>query len=160
MSTDQQQASVTVTTPSGLEVRIERVFDAPRELVFATMTDPKLIPEWWGPTTSVDVMDVRVGGSWRFVTASDWGEAVFRGEYREVDPPQRLVQTFELEAMPGKVHLQTLTFEALGERTRLTTVLRFDSVEERDGLLASGAQQGMGETYARVDALLARLAAG
>jgi uncharacterized protein YndB with AHSA1/START domain len=159
MTTDRQQAgAATVTTPTDFEIHIERVFDAPRDQVFAAFTDPKLIPQWWGPTTIVDQMDVKPGGSWRFVARNqDGSETAFRGTYREVTPPERIVQTFEWEGMPGHVHVQTATFEELGDRTKLTTTLLFNTTEERDGLLASGMELGMNETYARLDELLARL---
>jgi uncharacterized protein YndB with AHSA1/START domain len=160
MRSDQQQAATaTVTTPTDREIHIERVFDAPRDRVFAAFTDPKLIPEWWGSTTIVDQMDVRPGGSWRFVSQNaDGSETAFRGTYREVTPPERIVQTFEWEGMPGYVHVQTATFEDLGDRTKLTTTLLFHTTEERDGLLASDMERGMNETYARLDELLTRLA--
>ncbi len=160
MKSDQQQApTATVTTPTDREIHIERVFEAPRDRVFATFTDPKLIPEWWGPTTIVDQMDVRPGGSWRFVGhKADGSETAFRGTYREVTPPERIVQTFEWEGMPGHVHVETVVFEDLGDRTKLTTTLLFNTTEERDGLLAHGGERGMNETYARLDELLARLA--
>jgi uncharacterized protein YndB with AHSA1/START domain len=89
MTDDQQQArAASVTTPTDREIHIVRIFDAPRDRVFATFTDPKLIPEWWGPTTIVDQMDVRPGGSWRFVGHNaDGSETAFRGTYREVTPP-------------------------------------------------------------------------
>ena len=158
MTTDQEQVrAATVTTPTAREIHVERVFDAPRDRVFAAFTDPKLIPEWWGPTTVVDQMDVRPGGSWRFVAQNaDGSETAFRGTYNEVAPPERIVQTFELEGMPGG-HLQTFAFEALGDQTRLRTTLLFDTTEERDGLLAYGGESGMNETYARLDALFAKL---
>ena len=161
MSSDEQQApTATVTTPTDRDIYIERVFDAPRDRVFAAFTDPKLIPEWWGPTTIVDQMDVRAGGSWRFVGHNaDGSETAFRGTYREVTPPERIVQTFETEAMPGRVHIQTATFEDLGDRTKLTTTLLFDTTEERDGLLQYGGERGMNESYARLDELFARPAA-
>ena len=160
MRSDQQQApTATVTTPTDREIHIERVFDAPRDRVFAVFTDPKLIPEWWGPTTVVDQMDVRPGGSWRFVAHNaDGSETAFRGTYREVTPPERIVQTFESEGMPGRVHVQTVTFEDLGDSTKLTTTLLFDTTEERDGVLGYGVERGTTETYARLDELLARLA--
>ena len=159
MRSDQQAPTATVTTPTDREIHIERVFDAPRDRVFAAFLDPKLIPEWWGPTTIVDQMDVRPGGSWRFVIHNaDGSETAFRGTYREVTPPERIVQTFEWEGMPGHVHDQTATFEDLGDRTKLTTTLLFHTTEERDGLLASDMERGMNETYARLDELLARLA--
>jgi len=160
VKSDQEQArTVAVTTPTDREIHVERMFDARRDRVFAAFTDPKLIPEWWGPTTVVDQMDVRPGGSWRFVFHNaDGSESAFRGTYREVTPPERIVQTFEWEGMPGHVHVETATFEDLGERTKFTTTLLFDTTEERDGLLAHGGEAGMNETYARLDDLLARLA--
>jgi uncharacterized protein YndB with AHSA1/START domain len=152
-----------VTTPTDRDIHIERVFDAPRERVFATYTNPALIPEWWGPrggTTVVDQMDVRVGGAWRFVIQnSDGSETGFRGTYREVTPPDRIVQTFEWEGMPGHVSVETAEFEDLGDgRTRVITTSLFHTPEERDGMLASGMERGLNETYARLDELLARLA--
>lgn len=162
MKDDEQQApTVTVTTPTDREIHVERVFDAPRDRVFAAFTDPKLIPEWWGPTTVVDQMDVRTGGSWRFVAQNaDGSEIAFRGNYREVTPPERIVQTFEMEGPWGNAHVETATFEEMGDRTKFTTTLLFDTTEERDGVLTHGGERGMNESYARLDALLARLAGG
>jgi uncharacterized protein YndB with AHSA1/START domain len=162
MTSDQQQRTATVTTPTDREIHIERMLDAPRERVFAAFTDPELIPEWWGPhgtTTTVDRMEVEAGGGWRFVIRnSDGSETGFRGTYREVSPPERIVQTFEWEGMPGYVSVETATFEDLGDRTRVVTTSIFHTPEERDGMLASGMEKGMNETYARLDELLARLA--
>ena len=163
MTKDQHAPTATVTTPTDREIHVERVFNAPREGVFAAFTDPELIPEWWGPhgtTTSVDQMDVRAGGSWRFVVRdSDGSETGFRGTYREVTPPERIVQTFEWEGLPGHVSVESATFEDLGDRTKVTSVSTFHTTEERDGMLGSGMEGGMNETYARLDELLARLAA-
>jgi uncharacterized protein YndB with AHSA1/START domain len=160
--TSQQAPTATVTTPADREIQIERVFGAPRDRVFALYTDPELIPAWWGPrdtTAVVDEMDVRTGGSWRFVIRdSDGSETAFRGCYREVTPPERIVQTFEWEGMPGHVSVETATFEDLGDRTKVTTTSLFHTTEERDGMLSSGMEQGLNETYARFDELLARLA--
>ena len=157
MAIEQQTAKV--TTPSEREIHVERIFDAPRELVFATITDPELIPEWWGPhdtTTVVEQMEPRAGGLWRFSTEDcDGNKTAFRGVYREVSPPHRLVQTFEWEGMPGHVAVETSTFEDLGERTRLVNVTVFHTAEERDGMLQSGMERGMNETFERFDALLA-----
>jgi uncharacterized protein YndB with AHSA1/START domain len=163
MTHSQQAPTATVvTTPADRQIHIERVFDAPRDRVFAVYTDPQLIPEWWGPrdtTTVVDEMDVRPGGSWRFVMRSaDGSESGFRGVYREVTPPERIVQTFEWEGMPGHISVETATFEDLGDRTKVTTVSLFHTTEERDGMLGSGMEGGLNETYARLDELLARLA--
>jgi uncharacterized protein YndB with AHSA1/START domain len=158
--TSRQQEKATITTPSDREIRIERVFNSPRDRVFAAFTDPELVPEWWGPrgtTTIVDRMDVRKGGGWRFVGRdSDGREDAFRGTYREVTPPERVVQTFEWEGMPGHVSVETTTFEDLGDRTKVTTVSIFHTAEERDGMMASGMERGLNETYARLDDLLAR----
>jgi uncharacterized protein YndB with AHSA1/START domain len=164
MTGEQKQVrTADVTTPSEREIRIERVFDAPRDRVFAVYTDPALVPEWWGPrdvTTIVDEMDVKTGGRWRFITRNpDGSETAFRGAYREVTPPERIVQTFEWEPMAGHVSVETATFEDLGDRTKVTTVSLFHTPEERDGMLASGMEGGLNETYARLDELLARLAA-
>jgi uncharacterized protein YndB with AHSA1/START domain len=162
MTNDQAQAS-TITTPTDREIHIERVFDAPRDRVFAVYTDPELIPEWWGPrgtTAIVDQMDVRAGGSWRFVMRdADGGESGFRGTYREITAPERIVQTFEWEGMPGHVSVETAVFEDLGEQTKVTTTSVFHTTEERDGMLGSGMEGGLNDTYARLDELLAKLAA-
>jgi uncharacterized protein YndB with AHSA1/START domain len=121
----------TVTTPSELEIRVERVFDAPRAHVFSVWTDPALIPEWWGDQTVVEEMDVRPGGKWRFNT----GYGVVEGEFREVDPPARLVQTFQN-------HLQTLEFEDLGEQTKLTQTMRFARPRSATRRCSTGSRKG------------------
>jgi len=137
----------TVTTPNELEIRVERVFDAPREHVFSVWSGPQLIPEWWGEDTVVEEMDVRPGGTWRFRT----GYGVVEGEFREVEAPARLVQTFQN-------HLQTLEFEDLGGRTKLTQTMRFASSEERDTTMQYGVEEGAKGGFARVDAVLQKLA--
>lgn len=137
----------TVTTPSELEIRVERVFDAPRPHVFSVYTDPELIPEWWGDTTVVEEMDVRAGGAWRFRTP----HGVVAGEFREVDPPARIVQTFQN-------HLQTLEFEDLGERTRLVQTMRFESQVDRDTTMNYGVEQGAKSGFLRIDEVLKKLA--
>jgi uncharacterized protein YndB with AHSA1/START domain len=150
----------TVTKPSDREFRVERVFDAPRDRVFATLTDPELIPEWWGPrgmTTIVEEMAPERGGRWCFLMRdADGGETWFRGTYREVTPPERIVQTFEWSGMPGHVSVETATLEDLGEQTRVVSVSVFHLTEERDGMLDSGMEGGMNETYERLDEVLAR----
>src|SRR4026209_2999646 len=138
----------TVTTPSELELRVERIFAAPRAHVFSVWTDPQLIPEWWGDGTVVEEMDVRPGGAYRFKT--DFG--VVEGEFREVEPPERLVQTFQN-------HLQTLVFEDLGEQTKLTQTMRFETTEERDTTMQYGVEEGAKQGVARIDTLLEKIAA-
>jgi uncharacterized protein YndB with AHSA1/START domain len=140
--------STTVTTPSALEIRVERIFDAPRSHVYAVWTDPALIPEWWGDGTVVEEMDVRPGGIYRFRTAFGRVE----GEFREVEPPARLVQTFQ-------DHLQTLEFEDLGAQTKLTQTMRFETTEQRDITMQYGVEEGAKAGFARVDAVLRKIAA-
>jgi uncharacterized protein YndB with AHSA1/START domain len=139
--------TTTVTMPSALEIRVERIFDAPREHVYSVWTDPKLIPEWWGDGTVVEEMDVRTGGSYRFRTAY----GVVEGEFHEVAAPERLVQTFQN-------HLQTLEFEDLGEQTKLTQTMRFETTEDRDQTMQYGVEEGAKGGFARIDEVLARLA--
>ncbi len=152
----------TLTLPSEREIVMERVFDAPRELVFKAYTDPDLIPKWWGPsryTTTVDKLDVRVGGAWRFVQRdADGNEYAFNGEYREIAPPGRLSYTFEFEGMPGHVLLETVTFEEQGGQTKVTVTSLFASAEDRDGMLQSGMEQGARESQDRLAELLEALA--
>ena len=136
----------TVSTPNELEIRVERIFDAPRAHVFSVRTDPQLIPEWWGDGTIVEEMDVRPGGTYRFQTPY----GAVEGEYREVEPPERLVQSFQN-------HLQTLEFEDLGARTKLTQTMRFATSEERDATMQYGVEEGAKSGFARIDALLQRL---
>lgn len=148
-----------VTTPAEREIVTERVFAAPRERVFSIYVNPDLISQWWGPRdapVTVDVMDVRVGGAWRFVQSDGEGaEGGFRGTYREISPPERIVQTFEWEGMPGHVIVETATFEDLGAGgTRVRTTSLFHTSEERDGMLASGMERGLNETHDRLAELL------
>jgi uncharacterized protein YndB with AHSA1/START domain len=140
--------STTVTTPNELEIRVERTFDAPRAHVYSVWTDPKLIPQWWGDGTVVEEMDVRPGGGYRFRTA----RGVVEGEFREVDPPARLVQTFQN-------HLQTLEFEELGDQTKLTQTMLFDTTEQRDLAMQYGVEKGAKAGFERIDAVLEKIAA-
>jgi uncharacterized protein YndB with AHSA1/START domain len=165
---DGQQATTknktTIDTPSEREIVTERVFDAPRERVWAAFTDPALVPRWWGrrmTRTVVDQLDLQPGGAWRFVEQStDGSETGFRGIYREVAAPERLVYTFEWEGMPGHILVDTASFEDLGGRTRVTIHSLFHTTEERDGMLSAGMEIGLNEGYEALDALLAELASG
>jgi uncharacterized protein YndB with AHSA1/START domain len=143
------------------EVIITRTFDAPRNLVFKTYTDRNLIPQWWGPKrfiTTIDKMDVRPGGVWRFVQRdAAGGEYAFHGVYHEVLAPERLVATFEFEGTPGHVSLETATFEEHDGKTRLTGKSVFQSVEDRDEMLKEGMEEGVIETMDRFAELLAKL---
>ena len=158
--TDQQQTQrLTVTAEGDREIVTERVFDASRERVFQAFVDPELVPQWWGrraDKTTVEKMDVRVGGDWRFVSEGPDGSHTFYGTYRAIDPPERLEHTFQWEGMPGHVVIERAEFEDLGDgRTKVTTHSFFDTTEERDGMLAAGMEVGQSESYERLDQLLA-----
>jgi uncharacterized protein YndB with AHSA1/START domain len=158
---EKSSVATTYTTPSDREIGMTRVFNAPRELVYQAYTDPNHVPHWWGPrrmTTTVNTMDVRPGGAWRVVQRDPEGnEYGFRGEYREVVPPERLVYTFEFEGMPGHILGETVTFEEQDGKTTVTSTALFDSVEDRDGMLESGMESGAIESWDRLAELLERL---
>ena len=150
--------------PGKQEIVITREFDAPRELVFKAVTDPTLIPQWWGPrylSTEVDKMDMRPGGQWRFINRDAQGtEYAFHGVYHEVLAPERVIDTFEFEGLPetGHVTLETMKLEALpGGRTRLIAQSVFQSVADRDGMLQGGMEEGVNDTYDRLAELLKKM---
>lgn len=151
-----------VTTPSDREIRIERIFNASRDRVWQAFTDAKLLAQWWGRGHKVDIerLEVQRGGHWRFVEHTDQGPQGFEGRFREVTPPERLVQTFEWDGMPGHVLVNTITFEDLGDgRTLVATMSLFHTTQERDGMVQSGMESGLNQSYAALDNLLMRKAA-
>jgi len=157
---NEQARTSRVTTPTDREIRAERVFDAPRERVWRAFTDPKLVSRWWGRghELAIERMEVARGGHWRYVEHGPDGAHGFEGRYREVTAPERLVQTFEWDGMPGYVSVTTAAFEALADgRTRVVTNALFHTTEERDGMLGSGMEQGLEESYAALDRLLGTL---
>jgi uncharacterized protein YndB with AHSA1/START domain len=163
MSTPVQESAGTsaVTTPTDRDIRIERVFNAPRERVWQAYTDPELIARWWGRGNKlvIERCEVERGGHWRYVEHGPDGVNGFEGRFREVTPPERIVQTFEWDGMPGYVAVDTAVFEDLGDgRTRVVSTSLFHTTEERDGMLQSGMEQGLNESYAALDELLAGLA--
>jgi len=160
----QSKSAYQITLPSDREIVMTRVFNAPRELVFRAHVDPALIPQWWGPrgnTAVVEKLDARPGGAWRFVVRRDdgSGQVAFFGEFREVKPPERFTWTFGFDGLQGPPGLETYVFAEHAGRTTLTATAYFDSVEARDGLLASGMEGGANESAERLDDLLARLQA-
>ena len=153
-------AASTLSLPTEREIRIERVFDAPRELVWRAHTEPELVRQWWGRGNRLDIerMEVVRGGHWRYVEYHEGGSDGFEGRYREVTPPERLVQTFEWDGMPGYVSIDTAEFVDLGDgRTKVIMTAAFLAREERDGMLQSGMQQGLDQSYVHLDRLLTTL---
>lgn len=150
-----------VAEPGKQEIFMTRMFDAPRELVFKAYTDPTLIARWWGlrqNTTLIDEMEARPGGKWRFVERDpDGQEFAFHGVYHDVVAAERIVQTFEFEGMAGHVVMETSTFEDVGGKTKVIAQSIFQSVADRDGMVASGMEYGAEEGYQRLDELLATL---
>ena len=140
------------------------VLDAPRELVFKAYTDPKLFARWWGPAryeNRIEKFDIKPGGSWRIVQVGDDGsEHAFRGVTHDVTALERICQTFEYEPMAGHVALQTATFESLGNKTRIVAQIVFQSVMDRDGMVASGMKSGADESMERLAELLQELKSG
>jgi uncharacterized protein YndB with AHSA1/START domain len=161
-SEDREPARANVTTPSDREVRIERIFHAPRERVWRAMTEPTLVAQWWGRGNELDIerFEVKRGGHWRFVEhAPNSGKQGFEGRFREVKAPERIVRTFEWDGMPGHVAVETLTLEDLGDgRTKLVTTSIFHTTEERNAMLKSGMEGGVNQSYAALDRVLAKIA--
>ena len=152
------------TLPSDREIAGSRVLDAPPDLVYNAYTNPDAISQWWGPsryTTTVEKLDARPGGAWRFIQrADDGGEHIFSGVFREVIPSRRLVFTFNYEAVPGHEAVETVTLEPVeGGKTRVTDIMLFANREDRDGMLQSGMEEGAAESQERLVALLEKLKA-
>lgn len=153
-----------ITAEPGLpQITITREFDAPRDLVFRAYTEPGLLEQWLGPrdlTLRVDRYETRDGGRWRYVhTDPDGNEHAFHGVFHGTPSLDGIVQTFEYEGVPGHVALDTLTLEQRGDRTLVRTVSSFQSVEDRDGLVASGMERGVRESDERLAELLSKLRA-
>jgi uncharacterized protein YndB with AHSA1/START domain len=141
-----------------------RMFDAPRELVWRTFAEPEHRVNWWGPhgyTNKVTEWDLRPGGKWRVVTILPKGEEIaFIGEFREVVKPERMVHTFGMENMwEGKTSLETHEFEERDGKTFYKATSVFDSMESRDGMMASGMEKGVTEGFERLDEILEGLKA-
>ena len=138
-----------VTLPTDEQILIKREFAAPRRLVYKAWTTPELVKRWWsglrGEVTSVEI-DLRVGGTWRYVMVANEGfEVAFHGEYREIVPDERLVSTEVYEGFPDAEALDTLTLTEQDERTTLTILVQHSSKEHRDAHIDSGMEGGMQE---------------
>ena len=141
------KGTAVVTLPAPTQILITRDFDAPRRLVYRAWTTPELIKRWWsarrGAVTVADV-DLRVGGTWRWVMVTEDGfEVAFHGEYRELVPDERIVCTEVYEGMPEGEALNTMTFAEQGRRTTLTILVQHESQEHRDAHISSGMEAGM-----------------
>jgi uncharacterized protein YndB with AHSA1/START domain len=149
------------TASSDRDIVITRVFDAPRALVFEAWTDPKHVPQWWGPrgfTTTVQEMDVRPGGVWRYVMhGPDGTDFQNRVVYDEIDKPERLAYTHGSDEEPDQFRV-TVTFAGQGGKTRVTLRMRFASAAARDGTIEFGAVQGGNQTLDRLTDHLANIA--
>jgi uncharacterized protein YndB with AHSA1/START domain len=152
----------TVTTLSDQEIRMTRLFDAPRHLVFEAMTKPQHVKRWWGClgkgySVPVCEIDLRPGGAWHFVSRHPNGEAAFHGEYQEITPPSRLVFTEIFEDFPDAVSVVTTELADEGGKTRMTATVRYPSKDVLDMVIASGMSTGAGISYDRLEDLVAEL---
>lgn len=161
---EKKNRTVITAEPGKQELFITREFEAPRELVFRAYTDPDLYTRWVGPrdlTTNLVTFEPVSGGRWRFIQKDkDGNEFAFHGVNHEVTAPERIIGTFEFDGLPeaGHVILETTKFEALpGDRTRVTTQSVYQSVEDRNGMIASGMEYGVVEGHERLDEILEKV---
>jgi uncharacterized protein YndB with AHSA1/START domain len=160
-----KQAQLKITTSGERDLVMTRVFDAPRKLVFDAHTKPELVRRWLlGPpgwSMPVCDMDVRVGGTYRWVWRHDTNgtEMGMGGVYREIKAPERLVTTerFDEAWYPGE-SLNTLVLVEQGGRTTLTQTLRYESREAREAVIKSDMEKGVAASYDRLDEVLAAAA--
>jgi uncharacterized protein YndB with AHSA1/START domain len=152
--------STTIYSEDG-DLVFERTFDATREQVWKALTDPEIVPKWWGKhgtTTTVVEMDVRPGGSWRYInSAPDRDDVAFYGEYLEVTPPEGYKWTFmfDVEGVGPMGGPETHILEEIDGKTKVTSIGHMGSVEVLEGALATGMAEGAIETWDRLEALLA-----
>ena len=150
-----------VTLPTEEQILIEREFEAPKHLVYEAYTTPDLVKRWWharrGQVTLVEI-DLRVGGSWRYVmVANDGTEVGFHGEYRDIVPNERIVSTEVYEGLPEGVSeedaatLNTTTFAEANGRTRLTILVQAKSKVARDAIIDSGMEDGLQDALDLLD---------
>ena len=152
--------AIALTTPAERIIRLERIFDAPRDQVWRAWTEPELIAQWWGRgrKTVIEVMEVRKGGHWHFVVEGKSGTQSLRGRYREVTPPSRFVWTTEWDGMPGYVSIDTVELVDLGDgRTKIINTSQFLTDEEREAAMKSGMMEGVRDAYLALDRVLASM---
>lgn len=153
-----------VTLPTDTQILITREFDAPTRLVWKAYTTPDLIKRWWGGkrgTVTAADLDLRVGGRWRYVLAANGGfEVAFHGEYREIVPHQRLVNTEAFEGIPdpdAHAGLVTVTFTEEDGRTLLEMLCEYEDTQLRDSVIDSGMEGGMQESMDALEHVAASL---
>jgi uncharacterized protein YndB with AHSA1/START domain len=158
-----RHGSAVISLPSDTEVLITRKFDAPAEAVFEAYTTPELVKRWWGFESSewlVCDIDLRVGGTWRYVTRDDDGTEVgFHGEFREIEAPHRLVSTEAYEGIPDpdeNAALNVLTLDESDGVTTMSLLVEMPSKEARDAMLATGMESGMQVSYDRLEDVVRR----
>ena len=155
----------TVTTPSEREIRMTRLFNAPRHLVWEAMSKPEHIKRWWGRlgegySVPVCEVDLRPGGKWRFVNRHPKGEAEFYGEYREIVPPERVVFTEIFAPFPDSGSLVTAVLTEENDKTRLTVTAQYPSLEVRDMVIGTGMAKGAAASYDRLEEVASELQRG
>jgi len=155
----------TVTTPSEREIRMTRLFNAPRHLVWEAMSKPEHIKRWWGClgegySVPVCEVDLRPGGKWRFVNRHPKGEAEFYGEYREIVPPERVVFTEIFAPFPDAGSLVTAVLTEENDKTRLTVTAQYPSLEVRDMVIGTGMAKGAAASYDRLEEVAVELQQG
>lgn len=147
-----------IVDKENLEVRMTRVFEAPREKVWQAHVDPKAIEQWWGPrkyTTKVEKLEPRVGGKWEFINSAEGEKHVFYGEFREMKEPEEITWTFTYEPYPDQVMVETLTLtELLDGKTKVSTVSKYPSIEALEGMVGGGMEEGARETWDRLTEFL------
>lgn len=151
----------TIASPEGVPfIDIVREFEAPVPVVYRAYTEPELVAQWLGPhgyNMSIAEYDVRTGGSWAYGHEDPDGNVYgFRGTFHSVIPNESIVQTFEFDGFPGHVSLESVRFEAIGERTRVVAHAVYQSLEDRNGMVKSGMAKGVTEGYERLDGLIAK----
>jgi uncharacterized protein YndB with AHSA1/START domain len=159
MSSTEYKAKLDFPAPT--DILITREFQAPAALVYEAMTTPEHVRRWWGAghgEMTVCEIDLRVGGKWRFAQVTpDGTEVAFSGEYLELDPPGRTVHTEVYEPYPDSSSTITTTYEERDGVTTMRALCRYDSVETRDAVIASGMESGMNSSYDAIDVLLDQL---
>jgi len=163
-TTNKKAKTEIVAKPGTQQITLTCEFTAPRELVYRAYTDPDLLIQWIGPkrlTMIVEWHELRDGGRWRYIHRDEQGfEAAFHGVFHgEPSLEGGVVRTFEFEGYPGHVSMETLTLEERDGKTLSRTISVFQSVEDRDGMIASGMESGVNDSMEKLDALLARLQA-